>query len=283
MMGRYRHVAGEAAQASSYLRPEILAIPAEKMKKFRRAKELRPYDVSLETPSSEQAPYAEQTRGAAPGDAVGDVAGVEPDFRPAAQRRHEVRIRSGTRRARWWSLATPPSSPSLQSPKRSVRKAAFHKYYSQYEAHENTLAATLAASIQRDVYYARARRHESARAASLFHDKVPLSVYDQLIEAVHRHLPSLHRYYELRRRKMGLRRIHIYDTYVPILSDLKVRHSWREGGYAGPRSARPLSGALTSELSKRASRESGAIATRIRASKAARSAVDRTMGNRTSS
>jgi oligoendopeptidase F len=47
-----------------------------------------------------------------------------------------------------------------------------------------------------------------------------------LIASVHRHLPALYRYYDLRRRKMKLRDIHHYDTYVPILSELKSRHAW---------------------------------------------------------
>ena len=114
----------------------------------------------------------------------------------------------------------------LNSPKRSVRKTAFHKYYEQYAAHENTLAATLGGSIQRDIYYARARNHPSALEASLFPDRVPTSVYTNLIESVDRHLPSLYRYYDVRRRKMRLKEIHQYDTYVPILSDLQVRRTW---------------------------------------------------------
>ncbi len=55
---------------------------------------------------------------------------------------------------------------------------------------------------------------------------MPLAVYDNLIAAVHRHLPAVYRYYDLRRRKMKLQDIHHYDTYVPILSDLETRHTW---------------------------------------------------------
>jgi len=123
-------------------------------------------------------------------------------------------------------LSNSSFSSFLQSPDRSVRKKAFHEYYKQFAAHENTLAATLAGSIQRDVYYARARNYPSALEASLFHDKVPVAVVDNLVESVHRHLGALYRYYDLRRRKMKLRDIHHYDTYVPILSELKTRHTW---------------------------------------------------------
>ena len=128
----------------------------------------------------------------------------------------------------WIELSHATFSTLLHSPKRSVRKTAFDKYYRQFADHEHTLAATLNGSIQRDIYYARARNHPSALEAALFPDRVPVAVYDNLIDSVHRHLPALHRYYDVRRRKMRLREIHHYDTYVPILSELQTRHTWNQ-------------------------------------------------------
>src|SRR6056297_2648923 len=95
-------------------------------------------------------------------------------------------------------------SQFLQSPARNVRQAAFEQYYEVFDQHRNTLAATLAGSIHRDVYYARARNYESSLEASLFHDNMPTSVYDNLITAVRESLPAVHRYFDVRRRKMGL-------------------------------------------------------------------------------
>jgi oligoendopeptidase F len=131
-------------------------------------------------------------------------------------------------------------STLLYSPSREVRKAAFHQYYDQFAAHENTLAATLGGSMQKDVYYAQARGYDSALSAALFPDNVPQTVYDSLIESVHRHLPALYRYYELRRKKMKLRTIHQYDTYVPILADLQKHYTWDEGVSLVLESLRPL-------------------------------------------
>lgn len=73
-------------------------------------------------------------------------------------------------------------SQLLISPDRGVRRTAFHQYYEQFHAHENTLAATLAGSIHTDVYYAKARGYDSALAAALFPDNVPQAVYDNLID-----------------------------------------------------------------------------------------------------
>ena len=65
-------------------------------------------------------------------------------------------------------------SSFLHSPSRNVRRKAFHQYYEQFQGHENSLAAALSSSVQKDVYYAKARNYPSAREASLFHDNVPV-------------------------------------------------------------------------------------------------------------
>ena len=129
-------------------------------------------------------------------------------------------------RGQWIELSHASFGALLCSPARSVRRKAFHRYYREYADHGQTLAATLGSSIQRDIYYARARNYSSALDAALFPNRVPIAVYDNLVASVHRHLPALHRYYDVRRRKMRLRDIHHYDTYVPILSDLQRRRTW---------------------------------------------------------
>jgi len=131
-------------------------------------------------------------------------------------------------------------SSFLLSPGRDVRKTAFKQYYSQFAAHENTLASTLAGSIHGDVYYAKARNYTSARESSLFADNVPVSVYDNLIAAVRKHLPAVHRYFDMRRRKMKLEDIHHYDTYVPILADRQTHHTWDQAVEVVIASLRPL-------------------------------------------
>ena len=74
--------------------------------------------------------------------------------------------------------------------------------------------------------YARARNYASSLEAALFPDQVPPAVYDNLIASIRGQLPALHHYYDVRRRKMGLLEIHHYDTYVPILAELRSRHSF---------------------------------------------------------
>jgi oligoendopeptidase F len=119
-------------------------------------------------------------------------------------------------------------SAFLDSPDRNVRKTAFHQFYAQFTAHQNTLAATLCAAITRDTFAARARNFKSALEGAMFPDNVPVTVYDNLVASVRRQLPALHHYYDVRRRKMGLKDIHHYDTYVPILSQNRTSRTWDE-------------------------------------------------------
>ncbi len=110
----------------------------------------------------------------------------------------------------------------------ALRKRAFHQFYDEFKDHQYTLASSLAYSVKADVFRARARKFPSALEASLFRDDVPPAVYDGLITAVRGHLAPLFRYYDLRRRVLGLDELHHYDTYVPLVSEIETRISFDE-------------------------------------------------------
>lgn len=114
----------------------------------------------------------------------------------------------------------------MNSPDREVRRKAFKQFYAGYQSHENTLGSLLGSSIQKNVVHARIRKHPSALEAALFNEEIPRTVYDNLIKTVNEALPTLYRYYELRRKRMGIDSIHMYDVYIPILSDIKTNYSW---------------------------------------------------------
>lgn len=116
----------------------------------------------------------------------------------------------------------------LQSADRSVREEAYRKFYGAFAAHENTLASLYAGSVSQDVFRARARGYGSSLESRLYGDKVPESVYRNLIETVHRNLPALHRFYSLRKRVLGLPELRHYDVYVPLAKDVKMRTGYEE-------------------------------------------------------
>jgi len=239
MKGRFQNAASRASQAASYIRPEIMAISAEKMKKFLARKELKPYRLLLEK-LLRYKPHTlsrkEEKLLAMQGEMAQASSQIFRQLNDADLKFGDVRDEKGDR----IELSAATFTSLLHSPKRSVRRNAFHQFYEQYQGHENTLAASLNGSIQCDVYYARARNYKSALEAALFADKVPVAVYDNLIGAVDKFLPALHRYYDVRRRKMKLRDIHHYDTYVPILSELEKKHTWKQACDTIVRALEPL-------------------------------------------
>ena len=107
-----------------------------------------------------------------------------------------------------------------------LRKCVFHQFYAEFRDHQFTLAASLAYSVKADVFHARARHYPSALEAALFPDDVPVSVYDGLIKSVRANLEPLFRYFDLRRRALGLRELHLYDTYVPLVPEIETRFTF---------------------------------------------------------
>jgi oligoendopeptidase F len=119
-------------------------------------------------------------------------------------------------------------SSFLQNPDREIRKKAFHQYYETYDAHKYTVAASLSASIKKDRFYAKIRSYPSCREGSLFSDNVPVSVYDSLITSVRSQVGPLVKYLDHRKKVLGLDELHMYDTYVPLVSDIPFSMSYEE-------------------------------------------------------
>jgi oligoendopeptidase F len=99
---------------------------------------------------------------------------------------------------------------------REARRTAWQAYHDQYLAHKNSLASTLATSIKQNVFLMRARNHPSTLEMSLFQNDVPVEVFHNLIETYRRHLPVWHRYWEVRRRALGVKTIHTFDIWAPL-------------------------------------------------------------------
>ena len=107
----------------------------------------------------------------------------------------------------------------LVNPDRRVRKDAYETFYQAYRGMKNTLNATYSTSVKADVFRARAHRFDGALEAALHGNGVPVAVYEQLIEAVHERLPVLEQYLEIRKRVLGVDQLEMYDLYVPITPD----------------------------------------------------------------
>jgi len=116
----------------------------------------------------------------------------------------------------------------LNNRDRDLRRKAFHQFYAEFDDHKYSLASSLCSSVRAGVFSAKIRNYPSAREASLFHDNIPLAVYDNLIATVRKNLPVLHEYYELRREILKLDDIHQYDTFVPMVPVVQTKVTFDE-------------------------------------------------------
>ncbi|MEW5923422.1 MAG: oligoendopeptidase F [Candidatus Zixiibacteriota bacterium] len=107
----------------------------------------------------------------------------------------------------------------MESPLQEVRRAANNGFISVYEKHINTIGATLSSSVNKDIFYARARRHESCLHAALDAFNIPVAVYHALIENTEADLAALHKWMHLRKKILKLDKIYPYDVYCPLFPD----------------------------------------------------------------
>lgn len=131
-------------------------------------------------------------------------------------------------------------SEFLESKNRRVRENAFKNYYSVYEGLENTFATTLYGNIKVQNYRAETRNYASARDAALSSNFIEEEVYDRLMEAVNDHLPSFHRYLELRKKALELEELHMYDVYTPLTKESTFEVTYEEAKEITLQALKPL-------------------------------------------
>lgn len=116
----------------------------------------------------------------------------------------------------------------LHDKDRSLRKQVFEGVYNTYRKRGNTVSAIFNAQLKQESFKAKVRGYESVRAMHLDQGNIPERVYDNLIETVHKHLPAMHRYMALRKKMLGVDRLHMYDIYVPVVEAAGIKYPYEK-------------------------------------------------------
>ncbi|MFA6681316.1 MAG: M3 family metallopeptidase, partial [Sphaerochaeta sp.] len=198
-MKRYSLVSQSLAQLGTnmaYFDPELLAIDDETIAKYLKDPAFASYKVYLEksrrykahvlSEKEERIMALQSEVGSTARTTFGDLTNVDFDF-------GTLETEEGLK-----SLTQSTYSSFLMSEDRELRKRAYKQLYATYDQHKHTIARLYEGQVKQDKFSCTARGYENCRQKALFPDNVPMSVYDNLIEAVHEALPSLHRYYALR-------------------------------------------------------------------------------------
>jgi len=104
------------------------------------------------------------------------------------------------------------------SENRADRKLVFDTFWSKWLEYRNSVGAMLNAHMQTQVALARARNYDGVLHRELFQDNLPPEVYHTLVAEVNKALPTLHRYFRLRAKMLGVDQMHYYDIYPPLVS-----------------------------------------------------------------
>ncbi len=126
------------------------------------------------------------------------------------------------------SLTTGRYGNFLKSSNRNVRKEAFISMYSEYKKYINTFAAMFLGNCKRAKFYADIRKYNNSLEYSLLSKRIPIAVYDNIIDVVNENIDKLHRYVSLRKKALGLDELHMYDIYVPMVEDIDKRIDFEE-------------------------------------------------------
>ena len=225
MVGRVMSAYVELNAASSFATPEIMAISDETMEQFyadcpkleryrrfldnirrRRAHVLSPAEEKLLAAAGEMASAPDNIYGM-----FNDADVTFPDAVDSEGNRHPL------------SQGTYISY--MESDDRALRKSAFENLYHTYGAYKNTISAVLSAQVKQLQFFAQARKYGSSLEASLDATNVPVAVYTNLIEAVHKNMDKMYRYVDLRKKLLGVDELHMYDLYTPLVEGVAKRAS----------------------------------------------------------
>ena len=219
MVGKLMGVLTAVSAAFSFATPEIMAIPEEALEGFYKAapglERYRRYLNNERRRREHTLSAAEERLLAAAGEMANAPETVFGSFLNADMRYPDAVDSEGKPHA----LSQSTFVPLEESGDRALRKSAYENLYNTLGGMRNTAAGLLDAQNKQQKFFATARKYGSAREAAMDRTNVPVSVYDNLIEAVHRNMDKMHRYVRLRKKLLGVDELHFYDVYTPLLKD----------------------------------------------------------------
>ena len=224
---RFQSLGVKAGSASSFLAPELLALPEETLKKLMLDPSFADFSEMLRllllqkphTLPAEQEKLLAEAR---------DVMGVPRDVfsmfndvdlplpKVTGEDGEEIQLTHGN------------YGMLIRSRNRDVRREAFEGMMGTFKRFSATMTACYAGAVKAAVFEAKTRHYDSARQASLAPLEIPETVYDNLLNEVEAALPALTAYMNIRKKLLGVDELHLYDLYVPMIADYDMKMIYGE-------------------------------------------------------
>jgi oligoendopeptidase F len=234
-----RKVSVEVGEATSFISPEILSLSDAQLEKLVSNPDLAFYKQTLEemirqkphTLSKDQEALLAQAgnMAGAPSTIFGMLNNADLKFpKIKNENGEEVELTHGS------------YIQFLENRNRDVRRRAFEAVYETYRGQKNTIGATLSSNINKNMFYAKARKYPSVLEMSLYGDNIKKEVYTNLIDTVHDSLPELQRYLKLRKKLLKVDELHMYDLFAPLVEEFKMDITYQQAKEEIKKSLAPL-------------------------------------------
>lgn len=228
MYGKFMASMVELNAACSFETPELMAISDETLQQFYQSQpgleRYRRYLTNLRRMKEHTLSAAEERILASAGEMAGAPSNIFTAFMDADMTFPEAVDSQGQKHP----LSQGTFISLEESPDRELRRSAFMNLYHTIGSFRNTAAAVLNAQNKQQKFYADARKYPGALEASLHRTEVPVSVYYNLIEAIHQNLDKMHRYVRLRKKLLGVEELHLYDNYTHLVQNVDKRIPYEE-------------------------------------------------------
>ncbi len=218
MMGM---LVSKLSAATAFVDPELTALPDETLQSFIADPDFADYDYSLSRISKSKAHVlseGEEKLLALTGDVMGGFHTVFSMLDNA-----DLNLPKGILDGKEVQMSHGLYGLVMHSGTREEREAWFKDYYKAYVKIINTLTQTYYGNVKKDIFYKTARKYESCMEKAMDGEDVSPVVYNNLIEAVHSALPTMHKYISLRKKLLNFDEQHMYDIYVPLVEDAEIK------------------------------------------------------------
>ncbi len=214
------------SSAVSFVTPEITALPEEKLKAIIADERFKDYDYQLEQMLKSKPHVLSRDCEnilSLGGQVFGGFLEIFTMINNADLAFPEIEVNGEKIK-----LSHGMYSVCMDSKDRKVRETAFKAFYKAFRDVLNTITATYAGNINKDVFLTKARKYNSCLERALENEDVPAEVYKNLLKYVNGALPTLHKYVKDRKETLGYAEMHMYDMYVSLVEDAELKLPYEE-------------------------------------------------------
>jgi oligoendopeptidase F len=216
-------------ETTSFMRPEILAISADKVKQFfsekKELKEYKNYVEDILRLKAHTLNSQEEQILASAGLITSTPSEVYGIFDNAEKPNTKVKLSTGEE----VELSSAAYTKYRTVPNRADRELVMRSTFENYKKFQNTIGSNLAGKVRADYFFAKNRKYNTVLESSLDANNIPVSVYQNLIDQIHKNLPTLHRFLKLKAKMLGVDQLHYYDLYTPLVKSVSFKYNIEEG------------------------------------------------------